>query len=192
MKLWTTQPVAFYEELMEKGINYCKQVSQMAEDYHVAYQWMVEQMLERIGEPPLPDIKQPIWAWYQYTCKKKRKPTLSSLNKTNPEEREVLMELEMPDCVVLLSDFDLWHYPLNHWFLGADRKLDKLCEPYYGHTEFDKRPSEVQRVIMDSWVKIFDLNHRNRYYASKARKNRSIQATLWLVKKEYVVSAVEY
>ena len=190
MKLWTSQPVAFYEELMEKGINYCKHESWMCGEYLVAYRWMAEQMRERIGEPPLPEIKMPIWAWYQYTSKKKRKPPLSPCNKTQ-EGKEMMIELEVPDEEVLLSDFELWHGPLNGLLLDNDRRLRKLYEPYI-HTEFEKRPPEVQQIIKESWVRIFDLNHRDRYYAPMARKNRSIQATLWLVKKEYVVSAVEY
>jgi len=78
MKLWTTQNIGFYEDLMTKGIAYCNQVSEMAQEYDYAYGWMAEQMRKRIGEPPLPEIKLPVWAWYQYDSKKRRNIPLNA------------------------------------------------------------------------------------------------------------------
>lgn len=36
----------------------------------------------------------------------------------------VRLEVEIPDAQVLLSDFDLWHYPLNYWYLPDDEEDD--------------------------------------------------------------------
>ena len=46
MRLWTSQDVGFYEDLMSNGIAYCNKVSDFAKDNGIAYQWMVEQRHE--------------------------------------------------------------------------------------------------------------------------------------------------
>jgi hypothetical protein len=35
------------------------------------------------------------------------------------QETGVRLELEIPDGTALLSDFSLWHYPLNYWYLPS-------------------------------------------------------------------------
>ena len=90
MRLWTSQTIEFYNELMEKGIAYCTRVSEFAQENDFAYQWMTQQMKKRIGEPPLSEIKLPVWAWYQYESKKRNKPPLSDGGKTNPGQREMM------------------------------------------------------------------------------------------------------
>ena len=37
-------------------------------------------------------------------------------------ERGVRLELQVADDRVLLSDFDLWHYVLNYWYLPETRE----------------------------------------------------------------------
>ena len=123
MRLWTSQDVGFYEDLMSNGIAYCNKVSDFAKDNGIAYQWMVEQMKRRIGEPPLPEITLPVWAWYHYESKKKNKPPLSDNSKTHPGQKEMMIEFEAPAEDVLLSGFVLWHHPLNGWDLSIDKRM---------------------------------------------------------------------
>jgi hypothetical protein len=40
MKLWTTQNIGFYEDLMTNGLAYCNQVSEMAQEYDYANGWL--------------------------------------------------------------------------------------------------------------------------------------------------------
>lgn len=189
MRLWTSQKIGFYEDLMNNGIAYCNQLGYFAKENDFAYKWMVEQMKQRIGEPPL-QITLPVWAWYQYSSRKKNKPPLSPIDKGH-DGKEMMMEIEVPDNEVLLSDFSLWHFPLNGWNIISDKRLKKKVEEHF-FTEFDKKPPEIQKLIMDSWVKVFDLKIRDKYYAPQPAKTRSIQATLWCVRKEYLISSVEY
>ena len=44
MKLWTTQNIGFYEDLMTNDLAYCNQISKMAQEYDYAYRWMAELM----------------------------------------------------------------------------------------------------------------------------------------------------
>ena len=190
MRFWTSQKIGFYEDLMNNGIAYCNQLGYFAIENDFAYQWMAEQMRLRIGDPPLPQITLPVWAWYQYSSRKKNKPPLSPIDKGH-DGREMMMEIEVPDNEVLLSDFMLWHHPLNGWDILTNKKLKKKVEEHF-FTNFNEKPKEIQELIKDSWIRIFDLKTRDREYASQAIWNRSIQATLWCVRKEHLISAVEY
>ena len=40
MKLWTTQNIGFYEDLMTNALAYCNQVSEMAQEYDYANGWL--------------------------------------------------------------------------------------------------------------------------------------------------------
>lgn len=191
MRLWTSQTIEFYNELMRNGIVYCTRVSEFAQENDFAYHWIAEQTRKRIGEPPIPRIKLPVWAWYQFDSKKKRKPPLSNVVKSNPNGKEISIEFEAPDELVLLSDFLLWHHPLNGWDLCVDKRAAKRIDEYF-HTDFKEKPEDIQKLIVDSWDLIFDLDFRHKRIVTKHKKNRSIQATLWYIRKEWVISTTEY
>lgn len=61
MKLWTIQPVEFYNELIINGkIHCCKKY---VDDYFIeSYDWMIAQMENKIGKRPNKNI-YPIWSW---------------------------------------------------------------------------------------------------------------------------------
>ena len=102
-----------------------------------------------------------------------------------------MMEIEVPDNEVLLSDFMLWHHPLNGWDIITNKRLKRKVEEHF-FTNFNEKPIEIQKLISDSWARVFDLKTRDKYYAPQPAKTRSIQATLWCVRKEYLISAEEY
>lgn len=102
-----------------------------------------------------------------------------------------MIEFEAPDELVLLSDFQLWHHPLNGWDLCIDKREIKRVDDYF-YTDFKEKPAEIQKIIMDSWDLIFDLDFRHKRYITKHKKNRCIQATVWYIRKEWVISATEY
>ena len=148
MRLWTTQQIGFYDDLMKNGIAYCNRVSFMAQENDFAYEWMAEQMKLRIGEPPLPQITLPVWAWYQYNSRKSNKPSLSPKNKELGCD-EMMMEIEVPDKEVLLSDFSLWHFPLNECDMLSDKRLKKKVEEHF-FTAFKEKPTEIQNEKQNS------------------------------------------
>ena len=77
------------------------------------------------------------------------------------EEQAVMLELNVPDDTVLLSDFMLWHLPLNN---GA------ICTKHESK-EYEK----------------CNLDMRDPYLTMTRRKNRSIQGTIWLLRKEWLI-----
>lgn len=123
MILWTFQPYSVYEELMETGEYICnpKESINLVDDdvFFKAYQWMIQQMKFKIGNPPA-GVKYPVWAWYRWSYKH-QPPEFDSQSRNNIS---VCMKIKIPDDQVVLSDFDHWHHVLNQWYLG-DAKIKK-------------------------------------------------------------------
>ena len=189
MRLWTIQGIAIYEQLQREGVAYCtKPVTGEHFDFLHTYHWMAGQMRKRIGNPPVEGVEYPMWAWFQYNSSKDKKPPRSP--KDIAEGLSVYIEIEIPDNEVLLSDFGLWHAPLNKCPLDdwkrIYKEINKLDEDAGG--AFDEYPSSIQKDIEKSWEAVFDINRRDRIVGRTYRRNRSIQATFWVLKPEYIVS----
>ena len=105
MKLWTIQTKEFYDVLQKNGVVYCDRESCFCKEYREMYDWMANEMRKYIGNPSNPEVRYPIWAWYQYTSRKKPKPPVSSKMLASDQEEGVILEIEIPDNEVLLSDF---------------------------------------------------------------------------------------
>lgn len=193
MKVYTIQTIGFYEELLQEGVAFCNRESECCRDCKVQYDWMAEQMRKRIGEPPIPEIKYPVWVWRQYHSRKKPKPPMSSKDLLDGQTEAVMLELEVPDNMVLLSDLNLWILPLNHWAIN-NRREDNLLYKELGEYEkthgkcyeMHEYPEEIRRKIFDSWERVFDLNIYDPYMITSKPKNRSIQGTIWLLRKEWL------
>ena len=87
----------------------------------------------------------------------------------------------------MLSDFNLWHFPLNNWNIAdnevKDLEFDKLLEKHnVKFIEKEKYPLEVQKIIENSWDKIFDMNYECEYVTEK-KYDKKIQATFWKLSK---------
>ena len=191
MRLWTIQGIEIYEQLQRDGVAYCTKPSWSDDEkFMKAYHWMADQMRQRIGEPPINDIKFPMWAWYQYNSAKSNKPPRSPLD--IQEGVSAYMEIQIPDNEVLLSCFSnwynvLWQCPLTDW-KRIDKKAELLEKEAGKELIFDDYPVEIQKEIEKSWEAIFDLNRRDKEVGRTHKRNRSIQATFWMLKPEHIIS----
>ena len=171
IKLWTIQHIEAYHCLKETGI-LCANEEYLfcQDDLRFAYDWMVEQMRIKIGPPPV-GVGYPIWAWYQWEGERKRRDLRFSgyAKRGTPM---VQIEFEVEDRCILLSDFDGWHFVLNHSYL-ADNEED--FDSFYA-----SKAENAQDQIRASWDKIFDLE---RYVPDWdcPKDEMSVQATLWQV-----------
>ena len=191
MRLWTIQGIEIYEQLQRDGVAYCTKPTWSDEPkFMKAYSWMANQMRQRIGEPPIKDIKYPMWAWFQYNSAKSNKPPKSCLD--IQEGVSAYMEIEVLDNEVLLSDFMNWHNVLNQFPLTDWKRINKktdLLEKGAGKSlRFEDYPAEIQKEIEKSWEAIFDLDRRDKEVGRTHKRNRSIQATFWMLKPEYIIS----
>ena len=191
MRLWTIQGIEIYMQLQRDGVAYCtKPVWAADEKFLKAYRWMADEMEKRIGGPPIKEIKYPMWAWYQYNSAKSKKPPRSYLD--IQEGISAYMEIEIPDDEVLLSDFMNWHnvlnqYPLTNW-KRISKKTDLQEKEASRSLSFDDYPVEIQKEIEKSWEAIFDLDRRDKEVGRTHKRNRSIQATFWMLEPENIIS----
>ena len=191
MKLWTIQPVCWYNILFEKNV-IAGDIRYIEPDFIPAYNWLVQQMIERIGNKP-DNVQYPIWAWYHYLNEKKKKPDLRNSHFGQKGGKSVLIEIEKNEKDVLLSDFTLWHHPLGLPYYIGDTEEDTLdFESELENLGYDTRlsetlPEKYQKKIIQSWEKIFDMNFDDPYFANLFSE-KSIQATFWQLNLSEVVS----
>lgn len=166
-------------EMLEKDGVYRTDANLIKESYFLpSYDWLSKYLEEKDAKPN--GVSYPIWAWYRRDGKEK-KPDLRSSGYETSGVKCVCIELEIPDEKVLLSDFDLWNYVLNNWWLDdskSEEEYDKLYE------WFDVLPyEERERMKRESWKKIFDITpERSDWYC----KGEYVQAIFWELKREYV------
>ena len=163
--------------------------------------WMAEQMERRLRTPRPSKDAMPIWAWYQWEGGIDASQTCGPVGICQGGAG-VRVELEVADDRVLLSDFDLWHYVLNYWYLPESEKDGKAFEEklaraglsFYGCDHQHPLPhARYRREIERSWERIFDVNWVDRGQAiAHPPKKKSIQATLWELLLDDVVEAQEF
>ena len=116
MILWTIQPLSLYDKLLERGVLHCDPKNEGflgldMKEFRAAYDWLAGQMKSRVGLPP-EGVKYPFWAWALIDGMSK-KPDLSRTEFNNYIGENVVLELEISDVDVLLSDEENWHYVLD-------------------------------------------------------------------------------
>lgn len=103
----------------------------------------------------------------------------------------MVLEIELPDSAVLLSDFDLWHFPLNYWYLAGKEEGARFETELaavgldYAKTKPLSDPLFHERMTA-SWERIFDLDWVDEWMGMGARKQRRIQATFWALHRHQI------
>jgi hypothetical protein len=210
VRLFSIQPRFVYDVLLSEG-RFLSQPMKAGDDWDfadtpaavIAYDWLCREMEERgLARPPgdrvPPDRIYPLWAWQQYLGPAKPKPDLrsSEMKHWGSMERHVLLTLDVPDHEVLLHDYEAWHFPLNHWYLGtskASNDFERRCKragcPAF--SEVPLRDAALREELEASWRLIFDLKAIKRKTSGSA-DTQIIQATFWELRADQVVSAVEF
>lgn len=122
----------------------------------------------------------PVWLWCAWRGSAQPKPDLRATGHLPKGTLGVRIELEICESRVLRSDFELWHYVLNGWYLPQAPQDER---------EFDTAPDA--RRIKQSWQRIFELGWRDRRYVA-ARTQRAIQGVCWELRPEDVVDAKSF
>lgn len=174
MRLKTLQPKAVYDEIVQSGRYVCdySKTEQVADDdsdnFQSAYDWLVEKMRQRIGNPPV-GVEYPVWAWYR-----------------NDDEWDipvddtggkpyVVIEVEVDDGRVVLTDFDRWHAVLDDYpCVNESLDWDEL------NTEWDRLIAAGHEAVEESWQKVFEID-----------ASSYVQATFWELRAEDIVSTRE-
>lgn len=182
MRLWTIQPVEVVNILERDGIFTCNpKKSEYYNDFHDSYLWIAAEMDKR-NIPHPNGLKLPLWAWHTRDWKHK-KPDLRTTGLGTPGKSYVCIEFEIDDKKALLSDYNSWHYVLNHiWFDGS-----------YSEDDWNKKqewfnslnPKEKENAIIKSWQNIFDVVKRKNDWFTNGRY---VQVTFWELRKDMITN----
>ena len=181
MVLWAIQPREVYTCIQGTGRYRCSpEKSPNLPDFRDAYGWLMGKMQARIGA--LPDgISYPVWAWHTYDGKRK-KPDLRHSGYEKKGKECVCFEIEIPDRDVVLSDFDGWHFVLNHMYLNPDCFDEETFDR--DQLWMDSLSAEArENAIRSSWDAIFDIRYCENDWVSWGSY---IQATFWELKAEQI------
>ncbi|GAA4012907.1 hypothetical protein GCM10022631_25750 [Deinococcus rubellus] len=148
-----------------------------------AYHWMIARLTQQETPPQLDSL--PVWAWHTYDPKR---PGFD-LRVYRPKRPGVLLELEVDPARVLLSDYELWHWALNGWFLGSRanvRAIAALCKKLgveWG--EWWTHPDIAEQVCA-SWARCLDLKWYAPRWEGKPAAEKSLQGVLWEIRPQDV------
>lgn len=170
MKLFTIQPEAVIQEIHEKGYFICdpekSEIIQEWDNFENSYKWLSTIMNSSI--PKLnKEITYPIWAWHTYRGKPYKIDRRTTYYK-NLTKNDYILEVEIPDTEVLLSDFDKWHYVLNNVGIPENEEDEEQFEYYLNLTG---------KLREDSWNRIFEIEN-----------SQYIQANFWKLNKNNIIN----
>ncbi len=195
MKLWSIQTqkawgALKHDETLKGEAEFIEQ------SFRPAYDWLICQMRLRLPNHPQAS-SLPIWAWQQWRSQLHSCPDLRCGGHLEKGAQGALLELEVSPDRVLLSDFDLWHFVLNYWYLPATVKEGEAFEQKVemrGLSFYKSKPLPdtcLHEEIVRSWERIFDLEFTKADLA-KPREEKSIQAALWELRLSDVESVREF
>jgi len=186
MKLWTIQDKEAYNFLKKNGVLHTNEKYLWCEDsFKHAYDWMASELDKKDSRPE--GVRYPIWAWYQWNGKRKKRDLRERALSTKGKPA-VQLEIEIPDDKVLLSDFDIFHCVLNKWYVSSSE------EDYEQFKEWcaSQDESKIINRITESWSKIFDLTKEDDNWLYGKNENKCIQAVFWELREDQVIWAREF
>lgn len=202
MELWTLQHADAYKKLLRDGCLCANEETLcfMPEDgvAYDAYLWMVEQLRNKAPSPAA-DVRFPMWAWAKYG-KPSGKPDMRRRAHAARGTPLVRLRIDVPEQDLLLSDFSLWHYVLNYWYLPEDetdadefnRILDESDIMVTDLNDFKKTDAPLpllREMIESSWTRIFDIEKEDKGFLYGANDEKYIQAVFWRLSLDHILSA---
>ncbi|MCI4665838.1 MAG: DUF3841 domain-containing protein [Neomegalonema sp.] len=182
MKIWTVQSAAAWRELRRNARLIARREHQTA-DFRAAYDWMRAQMLERIG-PPANAGAQPLWGWAKCGAQA-RSLSADELSCGYAPGEHVVIQADIPENALLLSDFEAWHCVLNGTFLARNGAENDAFEK---RGQLARDDAGLQREIKHSWARVFDMPQLCAAFWGPAEL-RWIQACFWVLEERRILSA---
>ena len=167
-----------------------------------AYNWISDKLEEKTGKRP---CKFPRWVWVKEEGKECARTVGTCLEESFYEGDYVLLTLDIPEDRLLLSDFEVWHYPLNGWPLFDEEEENDKFEKWREDNHlswfiFDddevkdcdkKLVEKARKEIIKTWDGCFDLEKENDYTRHK-NSEKTIQGICWEFFLEDVLIAEKY
>lgn len=208
MLLWTIQDISVLNEVNKNGVYHTNTKYLFAppdEDddcnhANFAYKWLAKKLEEYVGPAPQ-GVEYPIWAMYKEQNQVDGKPDLR-VWKYNPGQTVVRLKLDVPDYLVLISDFDMWHMCLNFSkcteteaeFDEFHNRIKALGLDIFDIGNWSKQSpllTQLRSEIIDSWDLIFKMRAKDETWVGDW-KSRSFQAVFWELRKEYIMGIEKF
>lgn len=211
MKVWTVIPLDEYKSFEKTGILQCDDkhpnvLANSAGEYSSCYRWMADQLRKQVNS----SLKYPRWIWYQIEGNNSPLSVNKCFYRVDNGEF-VLLVFDVPEKLVLLSDYIIWHICLNGGHLEYTEKesdaWDKLIDSYsdflykrksqlnlnqimndeyfFSLSPVDRSYAEpIRQKIFDSWKIVFDITIVNDWIGSE---DRTIQGVTWTLDKKDLI-----
>lgn len=108
---------------------------------------MISQYKKRIKY----DINAPIWCWFRYN----NKTDLFNIGIHKYCKNQAMLKLDVPDNLILYSDFYKWNDCLNYSYIG---ETEEDSEDFYGWCDMLK-DDDYNQMVTNSWEHIFQVDH---------------------------------
>lgn len=177
MILYTIQNKKKWKEFKKTGILKSHEKFICDKSFLDSYDWLENKMRKML---PTSDITcvHPIWAWYKYNGEA---PNIKNKGFLSKGKIAYLIKFEVDDNLVLLSDFNKWHLILNH----SEEDLKSKNTILSFEEGDDILDYQNEGFIFDG--NNFTYNWNN-IILNKNTNIKFVQATLWYVKYEQVIS----
>lgn len=181
MLAWTRQHEDVLTELQQFGVfrtteTYIRQKNDLISDYYLdLYDWYVRMASQLV---PLPeDAAYPIWLF------------LEEEDKLPEIEGTVVLKLDIPDELVVVTDSERWGYRVNYMYVPVnetDRQSFENELERYGiknetaliQTSKGNFYPLLKRKIIDSWPRVFEKPEGG---------YKAPQGTVWEIRAEWLV-----
>lgn len=178
MIVYSIQHISVYKKLIKNKKYIPLKKNIMDKDFQNAYDWLVSKSIKYnkwSGQP-----HNPIWLW-------KDKPDLRKerfiFDKFLPKKMDyVLLTLDIPENLLLFSEFGLWHSVLGHRTI-----------PYNDHD--DKKLDKKNKLNYDiHWERCLFLSpiSFNKFHSDWINTPIQIQGITPFLKKEYLLSIKKF
>lgn len=171
MRLWTIQDEVVYNTIITEGKYVCdgsKSEHLEWKTYKKAYDWLSKKMKEKIGEAPSGN-DYPVWAW-------RSRPDLRRNCWATKGKKCVLLEIEVDEKDVVITDFVHWHNVINY-------------SPFIDTNDWDEWEREYDRIealSCEEFVKIVESSWDNIFYDELPGDEKEVQVTFWELRKDQI------
>lgn len=186
MKLWSIRNLSEIEQLQNQGF-FITAPTRISPDFVTAYRWISLQLAQKVPKPRAA-CQYPLWAWQCWDSERSCRPDLR-VRWGKRGETLALMTCEIPDNLLLLSDYQLWHFVLNHDFLANNQTEENHFNALSRQNDAISQKT-CEQLITDSWQRIFDWHSIDSDYFGQGL-GTSIQAVCWEIRQEWITS-VQY
>ena len=206
-----------YQTLMDKGYLVTDDkdpecMSNHFPEFKLGYDWLSDKLRKKTNtffnlwynfKYNIRKLKYPRWVWLQVE------------GHSNPFDVDKLFFSRLPGSykfiffnidplLILLNDYDLWHYCLNRWHLSLTEEETNIWDNYIKAQQLDesriwdneyletlsseryKEAKIVQQQIINSWDNIFDLYNEDEYVHCK-NNEKTIQGVTWVLRKKDIM-----